>query len=205
MPRPKGDQEGVMATTQLTLAGVYAQALLDQTHDDDEARRIGSELKELVRLLDSVEGFEKLLTAALLSVRERCELVARIFHGRVAEAVEAFLAVLAKRSRLHLIRPAAAEFPKLLGQRQGKIRVTVTTATELDDKRREDLVEQLRRTFDTEPILTLRIDPTILGGAVVQTGDEVYDSSVAGELKRFSQRLTERIALPDTGADPSRR
>ena len=193
MPHESHQREGVMAPTQLAAAAVYAEALLDQIKDDAHAQDIARELESLVGLLDANPGAEELLTAALLSVRERCELILRIFHGRVSELMEAFMAVLARRDRLKLFRPAARQFQKLLDRRQGKVEVTLTTAIELNADQRRGAVEALRKALGAEPVLTTRVDPDLLGGATVRTGDRVYDASVAAQLKRLSQNLSRRI------------
>ena len=188
-----------MAPTQLAAVTVYAEALLDQVEDDARAEEVAVELESLVGLLDANPGAEELLTAALLSVRERCELVLRVFHGRVSELMEAFLAVMARRDRLRLFRPVARQFRRLLDRRQGKVEVTLTTAIALSADQRRAAVKALHKALGAEPVLTTRVDTDLLGGAVVRTGDRVYDASVAAQLKRLSKNLSRRIASPTEG------
>jgi F0F1-type ATP synthase delta subunit len=56
-------------------------------------------------------------------------------------------------------------------------------------KNEEDAVRRdiLSRTGAKD--ITLRVDPTILGGLVIKVGDKVLDSSVAGRLEGLRQSL----------------
>jgi len=194
MIRSEGQLPSTASATQHSVAGLYAEALLAETADDDQAEAVAAELEGLVGLFEQIDGFEGLLTTALLSVPQRRALVRRVFHGRVGERVEALLAVLAKRNRLGLLRAVACEFRRVLEEQRGKVKVTVTTAVELTAEQRRGLADDLRRAFGAEPILTTGVDESLLGGATVQVGDRLYDASVATELKHLARDLAERIA-----------
>ncbi len=184
---------GVMSADQQAMAAVYAQALLDHLPAGDPADAAHAELAGIVALLDEIEQVDALL-AIPLSVKARLDLIERIFHGRVSEAVYALLAVMARRGRMTLLRALADEYDKLVEAGRGKIEVTVTTASDLTDAQRADLVADLARTFDAEPILTMRTDPDIIGGAVIQVGDKAYDATLASDLERFARDLTHSVA-----------
>ena len=195
MPPLPSQGQTVMTQAQSALADVYAQALLDRTESNAEAEAVLGELESLVALLDEAEeSFEHLLTESLMDVRERCEMVTRIFRGRVGDLTEAFLATLARRNRMDLLRPAARRLRRLLGKRQGQIEVLVTTAEPLAEDQRQALTDSLRKTLHAEPILSERVDPDVLGGVIVRVGDRVYDASVAGQLRKVSQNLAKRLA-----------
>ena len=189
---------GVMSADQQAMANVYAQALLDHLPASDPADDAEDELANIVDLLDEIENGDELL-ALPLSVRARLDLVERIFHDRVSESMYALLAVMARRGRMVLLRAVAGEYRKLIEAKRGKIDVTVTTACELTEAQRQDLMTHLARTFGAEPILTTRTDPGIIGGAIVQVGDKAYDASLASDLARFARKLTHRVAARGTG------
>lgn len=210
-------QPSVMSADARALAGTYAQALLD--HLDDIARaespaarptaagRAADELAGAAALLKEIRGAAELFTMPQ-SVTARCDLVDRVFGGRVSEPVHALLGVMARRGRLGLLGAAARAFGALLDARQGKIDVTVTTALELTDDQRRRLGEDLQRTFDAECVLTARVDPGILGGVTVQVGDALYDASLASGLSRFGRQVADRLAASgrhEKGASSPRR
>jgi F-type H+-transporting ATPase subunit delta len=61
----------------------------------------------------------------------------------------------------------------------------------LDDVQREALRERLGRMLAATPLVTYEVDPALLGGLVVQVGDDVYDASVRSRLEQLRHRLIE--------------
>ncbi len=41
------------------------------------------------------------------------------------------------------------------------------------------------------PVISLTVDPSLIGGLVVQVGDDVYDASVRNRLEQVRRRLVE--------------
>ena len=77
-------------------------------------------------------------------------------------------------------------------RRAGRMHVEVTAATPLDDDQQERLRQRVAHKFDREPILSVRVDPELLGGLVVRVDDWVYDGSVRARLERIRNQLIEK-------------
>ena len=192
MPVPT---DTVMQPRLAALAKTYAQALLDNVPDNERAEELAGELDEIVRLLDGIEGFDALLTRAMLTRTQRDELVERVFSGRVSELAEAFVTILGRRNRLEVIRGAAMKFRQLLNIRKGLLEVHATTSTPLDEKRHAEIARMISEQLGSEIILIAHVDPDMLGGVVVRVGDRVYNASLAASIEKLSNRLARRIAL----------
>lgn len=184
----------VMEPEAMTLAAVYAQAVLESLPDDQAAEDLAAELDQLLTLMDRIEGFDDLLAASLLNHRQRVELIDRVFRGRVSETLDGLLGVLARHDRLGILRTVAWQYRQMLNKRQGKVEVRLTTAVELDASQTQAVQTALAEALGARPLLTARVDPAILGGSVLRVGDRVYDASVAAELYRMKKLLTERSA-----------
>ena len=185
----------VMLPRMAGLANTYARALLDNVPDNDRAEEIAAELDAIVQLLDEIEGFDALLTRAMLTRTQRDGLVARVFSGRVSEPAEAFVTVLGRRNRLSIIRPAAGRFRKLLNDRKGLLEVHVTTAAPLEARRYAEIAEMMSELLGGKILLIDRVDPDMLGGVKVRVGDRVFNASLATSIEKLSNRLARRIAL----------
>ena len=192
MPVPT---DTVMQPRLAALAKTYAQALLDNVPDNERAEELAGELDSIVQLLDDIEGFDMLLTRAMLTRTQRDELVERIFAGRVSELAEAFVSILARRNRLEVFRPAAMKFRQLLNIRKGLLEVHATTSTPLDEKRHAEIARMISEQLGSEIILIAHVDPDMLGGVRVRVGDRVFDASLATSIEKLSNRLARRIAL----------
>jgi len=99
------------------------------------------------------------------------------------------LKLLAENDRLTVLPEIATQFEQLKAEAENKVNVTVTSATPIDqalaDQIKKSLEQKLKRTVE----LTLAVDASLIGGAVIQADDMVIDGSVRTRL----QRLTEAI------------
>jgi F-type H+-transporting ATPase subunit delta len=65
----------------------------------------------------------------------------------------------------------------------------VTTAMALSDEEKEQFRQKLRAEYGSNLELAFRVEPSIIGGAIVQVGDRVIDGSVATRLEAMSNTL----------------
>jgi len=185
--------ESVMDPTTLSLADTYAEALAGLL-SDAEADEIAQELDAVVGLLDNLDGFDNLLSASAMSGRDRRSLVEKTFHGRCSPVMEAFLAVLAGRGRMGLLRAVRRQFRKQLDARQGKVEVAVTAAVELAPAEREGISRAIGEALGAKVLLKTNVDESLIGGVTVLIGDRLYDGSLAAQLKRLARGISRRIA-----------
>jgi F-type H+-transporting ATPase subunit delta len=124
------------------------------------------------------------VTAAQLS-----QLVLDIAGAGLGEHGRNFVQVLAAARRLDCLPEISALFDTYKDEAEGIADVTVTSAAPLDDKQQQSLAAALTRRLKREVRLHCTVDPELLGGAVVRSGDLVIDGSVRGRLTRIANEL----------------
>lgn len=65
----------------------------------------------------------------------------------------------------------------------------VVTALPLSDNDKEQFRERVRRKYGNNLEFSFQVDPSIVGGAIIQVGDQIIDGSVATRLDSLSSRL----------------
>jgi len=65
----------------------------------------------------------------------------------------------------------------------------VTTAIPLSEAEREKLAEDLSTQLGKDVRLVAQVDPSILGGLLLQVGDRLTDASVAGRLDQLRRKV----------------
>jgi len=51
---------------------------------------------------------------------------------------------------------------------------------------------QLRPLLGREPVVEHRVEPGLIGGAVVRVGDTIYDGSIATQLENLREQMIDR-------------
>jgi F-type H+-transporting ATPase subunit delta len=105
--------------------------------------------------------------------------------------VRKLILLLADRDRLALVADVASTFTERLMDHQKVLRGEVTSAAPLAPDKLRALEEGLGRATGRTVMLSARVDPAILGGAVTRIGSTVYDGSITMQLERIKQRLIE--------------
>jgi F-type H+-transporting ATPase subunit delta len=80
-------------------------------------------------------------------------------------------------------------FSRILDARQGITQASVSSATELNAKEREELTVALGRLTGEKVQADFTTDSALIGGAVVRIGSTIYDGSVRTQLERLRARM----------------
>jgi F-type H+-transporting ATPase subunit delta len=182
-------------TTRSRLARVYAEALLTSAakQGPDAGDAVGQELTAFVQALGASGGVANFLASPAVSKRAKSAALAPALKDNASDLLRGLVGVLAQNNRLDLLRGIAAAVRQLLDDRAGRVRVKVTAAVPLTDAQRTDLTANVKSVLgNREPVLDVRVDPDLLGGLVVQVGDQVIDTSVRSRIQSLRSLLLAR-------------
>jgi F-type H+-transporting ATPase subunit delta len=104
-------------------------------------------------------------------------------------AIRSLLGLLLERERIALFPQIALAYSDLVERRAGIVKGRITTATELSSGEREDLVGRLERSSGKKIRATFAVDESLIGGAKVQIGDRLIDSSLKAQLAELEREL----------------
>jgi F-type H+-transporting ATPase subunit delta len=104
-------------------------------------------------------------------------------------AIRSLLGLLLERERIALFPQIALAYSDLVERRAGIVKGRITTATELSAGEREDLVGRLERSSGKKIRATFAVDESLIGGAKVQIGDRLIDSSLKAQLAELEREL----------------
>jgi F-type H+-transporting ATPase subunit delta len=118
------------------------------------------------------------------------ELISGMSGETLDANARAFLELLAENGRLDFLPEIAERFEELKAEDANVADVEVTSAVQLDDAQRERLAGALRARLRRDVRLHCTVDPSLIGGAVVQSGDTLIDGSLRSKLERLGTDLT---------------
>ena len=101
-----------------------------------------------------------------------------------------FLTLLVENRRALLLPDIAALFEQLKRDAERVLKVTLRSATAVSPEQAQSIKTALKKRFGREIELETRVDPNVIGGAVIDAGDIVIDGSVRGRLARLESALT---------------
>jgi F-type H+-transporting ATPase subunit delta len=178
----------------LAVARVYSQAILDLAEEQGIADQVGEDLAELSRYVSENEEFASFLGSPMIDAGERQVAIEKILRGRVSDLLVNALQVVNRKERMVLVPAIAETYRQELRDLRGRVDVRVKTPVVLPAALREKLRAAVTHFTGRQPDLIEKVDPALLGGMVVQIGDDKIDASVASQLKALSEALQKRAS-----------
>jgi F-type H+-transporting ATPase subunit delta len=174
------------------LSRTYAEALVNVAEKSEQAEEILEELDAIRAFVaTSLPTFALMMGSPLRSAAEKDKVIVKAFEGRVSPTSSRFLRVLNRHGRLELLGAILGTARTIWERRQSRFTVTVRSVVPLSPAQQESLSLKLSQALSAKPILRLEVDPALIGGLVVQVGDDVYDASVRKRLEQVRNRLFE--------------
>ena len=91
--------------------------------------------------------------------------------------------------RISLLPQIAIAFSEMQSEAENTVAVHVTTTTELTTRQRKQFEETLQTKLGRNIDPLFSVDATLIGGAIVRTGDRVFDGSVRAQLDQLAGAL----------------
>ena len=165
------------------------EASLDAADARGELDSVEDELFRFGRIVGGDRDLARILSDRSASVEGRSALLDRLLSGKVSPVTEQLLRnVLTSASAGHA-ENAIERLSDVASRRRGQSVARVTTAVELTPAQEQQLTEVLGRLYGRTIGLQVTVDPSVLGGLIVQVGDEVIDGSIAHRLEAARRRL----------------
>jgi F-type H+-transporting ATPase subunit delta len=92
--------------------------------------------------------------------------------------------------RIIFLEDICRKYLVLLRELKQAVLAEVTSVVELTDEQKQAIRERVKQVTGAHEVdLETRLDPSLLGGVLIQVGSQVYDLSLRGQLRRLSLQL----------------
>lgn len=171
-----------------TIARPYAKALFEVALTDNTLREWSESLAQLALIISQPSMIAFLKHPRFLT-QDRLGLIYELMPEITSKMKQA-LVVIAQAKRLLFIPEIASLFETFKTEREHVIHVRVTSATEIHDKAFiAKMKKALEERFGTEVVLEFKVDPSVLGGAIIQAGDVLINGSLSGRVAQLRNAL----------------
>jgi F-type H+-transporting ATPase subunit delta len=172
------------------LASRYAKSLLDLAVEREQLEPVYSDMLLLNRVIKSSQELRNMLQSPVISSDKKQSVLNAIVGNKIGELTNAFIRLLIAKNRESDLPEIINTFVDQYKEKKGIQIVTLTTAVPATDEVKKAIVDQVRKTSNYKTIeLEEKVDPTIIGGFVLQAGDKFIDASVAFELREVSRQF----------------
>ena len=131
-----------------------------------------------------------LLRSPVITADKKINVVEAVTTGRVTEITALFNKLLINKGRESALPEVITSFIQQYKELKQIHTVKLTTATPISQNLMDAFIEQIKRTTAIQNIeLEAKVDEKIIGGFVLQTGDQLIDASVAYDLREVAKQF----------------
>eukprot|EP00057_Strongylocentrotus_purpuratus_P033653 XP_792250.2 PREDICTED: ATP synthase subunit O, mitochondrial [Strongylocentrotus purpuratus] len=129
-----------------------------------------------------------------INKKAKISVISDVLKGeKMADSTVNFFGMLAENGRLNKVKEIFVAWTKIMAAHKGEIICKVTTAKTLDASQQKQVQEALKAFIKKGESLQLNltVDPTLIGGMIVEVGDKYVDMSTASKVRNLTNLIKE--------------
>ena len=170
----------------------YAQAIFDLALENNQVEQWGEDLAVVAVVFEDA-GFTALLKHADMPASDKLKATASVL-ANVNPLVRNLVDLLVSKNSVDSIAGVYSGYTDLLDRHLGRQPVEITTAVPLESAETDRITSFVGGLIQREVVVTTKVDESILGGLVIQIGDQLLDGSTKARLDGLRNRLHTEIA-----------
>ncbi len=168
------------------IARRYAKALVQLAAEEQRVEPIHGELTRFETLLGSQSALRSvLINPAYGSDEKRGIMLDILTRMDISGTVANFLQLLLGRGRISFLSAIITSYGSYADDISGVVRPILYSAMPLDAEQVQGIKDALATSTGKKVVLSVEVDPALIGGVVTKIGDMVYDGSIRTQLNRI--------------------
>jgi F-type H+-transporting ATPase subunit delta len=172
------------------LASRYAKSLMDLAIEKGQLEKVFADMQWLNAACKSNRDFVNLLRSPVIKADTKKKILSAVTNGHISEMTAGFNALLITKGRESYLPEIATSFIASYKVHKNIHVIKLTSAAPLSDSVKKAIVAQVQKSTNFEHVeVEEKVDEKLIGGFVLQVGDQLVDASVAYDLKAIAKQF----------------
>lgn len=168
----------------------YARALFDFSVEKNIMHQITADFQNLDIFFNESQELVSYLNNPVINQAAKREVLAKILKSQINIETFKFLMVLVNRDRINILNTIINNYLELVYEAASIKMIEVSTASEFTNSQKETLIQKLKELTNAREIrLIITIDPSLIGGFLIQTESKIIDFTVKNQLQQLAKHL----------------
>ncbi len=168
----------------------YAKALYKVANERGDTAQVYAQMNFLNDAYEAQAGLKKAVNNPFLPLADKLQLLCTAAGADGNGSTARFMELVVKNNRVDFMRDIALAFMRQYRENNGIARVEIVTATELGDNEINAIIDVVKNQLKGKTIeLSKRVDPSLIGGFMVDVDSRVLDASVKNQLEKLRLKL----------------
>ncbi|MDP4271670.1 MAG: ATP synthase F1 subunit delta [Bacteroidota bacterium] len=167
----------------------YAKALFSLALEKSVLPAVHADMEMLYLTTRTLPAFVQILESPVVKGSEKRALIQNVFEKQVNPITMSFLNLLLTNKREMYLENITRNFLSVYRQQSGKKAAVLSSAVALDQVTIAKMTQAVAARFNAVIEMTTEINPSLIGGFILQVEDQILDASVLTRLKQLRQEL----------------
>ena len=137
----------------------------------------------------AIAQFNEVLADPIVAKEEKAKLLEMAVGEPMHDSLKQFIAFVIEQHREDKMFLIAMKYMEMYRKKHNILNTQLTTATELPEATLDKIKAYVEQTFNVEAEMEVKIDPSLIGGFVLDIESTRMDASVSGQLNALKQKL----------------
>jgi F-type H+-transporting ATPase subunit delta len=168
----------------------YARALFQTAQEQGCENAVYDGLTRFAHnYLLAIAQFNEVLADPIVAQEEKVKLLEMAVGDPLHDTLKQFITFVAEQKREDKMFLIAMKYMEMYREKHHILSTQVTTATELTEESYDKIKAFIKQTFDADAEMEVHIDPSLIGGFILDIENTRMDASVAGQLNALKNKL----------------
>ncbi len=168
----------------------YAKSLIDLALERNELESVKNDIAYFDEAVKNRDLY-LLLQSPIINAGKKHSIIHAIFEKNIGKTTLAFFDIIIKKGREMYLPEIFVDFMKQYRDFNKISTVKLTTAAPLNASSLNEIKSKLLSSAVTMDKLEIieKVDPSIIGGFIIEVGDKLYDASISHKLEQFKKEF----------------
>jgi F-type H+-transporting ATPase subunit delta len=172
------------------LAARYAKSLIDLANERNQVETVYNDMLYLQALCKESRDFLALMRSPVVKADKKVAIVLAVTKGKISEITDAFNRLMITKGRESYLPEISAAFIEQYNKQKDIHTVKLTTAVPVTEEVKKQIIGQVQKQTSKNNIdLKTIVDEEIIGGFVLEIGDQLVDASIAYDLNKIKSQF----------------
>ena len=174
------------------VASRYAKSVFDLALETKLVDKVYNDMLLVEQVCNENRPLVTLLKNPIIRYDYKLNVLTKIFQKHISELTLKFFNLICRKNRAEIIPDTSKVFVTLYHEYKGIIRADVTSAVKLSAAIQKDFEEIVSNATGKKVELDARVDESLIGGYILQVGDNMIDNSLKNKINKLRRELKSR-------------
>ncbi len=173
----------------------YAEAVFGLAEEFKQVDRVNTDLLLVAQVFAENRPLRALIKNPVIDWHKKVKILEDIFKKHVSELTMKFLSLITRKGREAYIPFICDAYHDTYQAYKNILTVQLTTATEANDKLRQDVIGKMKLATKMNIELQEKVQEKVVGGFVLHFKDYQYDATILSELNKLRSAFSHELYI----------